>query len=79
MHSICTRDPWIISPTVLQNPGTLNKEWDIAHLQDLYQNFSANGLEGLPTSHSLRATSITRMFKADIPERSQLKSQDTKI
>ena len=31
--------------------------------------FAASGLEGLHTNHSLKATSITRMFKADIPEK----------
>ena len=33
------------------------------------QLFAASGLEGLYTNHSLRATSITRMFKADVPEK----------
>ena len=31
--------------------------------------FATSGLEGLHTNHSLRATSITRMFKADVPEK----------
>ena len=31
--------------------------------------FATSGLEGLYTNHSLRATSITRMFKADVPEK----------
>ena len=31
--------------------------------------FAASGLEGLHTNHSLRTTSITRMFKADVPEK----------
>lgn len=31
--------------------------------------FASSGLEGLYTNHSLRATSITRMFKADVPEK----------
>ena len=31
--------------------------------------FAASGLEGLHTKDLLRATSITRMFKADIPEK----------
>ena len=31
--------------------------------------FAASGLEGLYTNHSLRATSITRMFKTDVPEK----------
>ena len=31
--------------------------------------FAASGLEGLHTNHSIRAISITRMFKADVPEK----------
>ena len=31
--------------------------------------FAASGLKGLHTNHSLRTTSITRMFKADVPEK----------
>ena len=31
--------------------------------------FATSGLEGLCTSHSLQATSITRMFKTDVPEK----------
>ena len=31
--------------------------------------FATSGLEGIHTNHSLRATSITRMFKADISEK----------
>ena len=31
--------------------------------------FATSGLKGFYTNHSLRATSITRMFKADVPEK----------
>ena len=31
--------------------------------------FAASGLKGFHTNHSLRATSITRIFKADVPEK----------
>ena len=31
--------------------------------------FTNSGLEGLYTNHSLRATAITRMFKAEVPEK----------
>lgn len=31
--------------------------------------FTTSGLKGVYTNHSLRATSITRMFKADVPEK----------
>ena len=69
MHSMCTYmralDKILNSPTKLwytkQKVGYNTLKGFIPKI------FAASGLH---TNHSLRATSITRMFKADVPEKS---------